>query len=234
MRKYNVLVSSSFMIMLILAIFGMISAMSGTGGNDRTEETKLDSEAVRIIEPDTVFEAIETQETEGKAETETGSETASAERDTASNAPSMDDEKTAYYSVPLSEELQDHIFELGEMYGIPPVIIIAIISRESNFNEGAIGAEGEIGYMQIHPVTASYIMNNTGLDISDPIENISAGAWLLHYFLSQGYSLNDALICYNEGEGNAAALFSQGIYSTAYTEDIYSISDALIGPEVYE
>lgn len=232
MRKYNVLVTSSFMIMLIIAIFGMISAMSGTGGTRTDKEPKPDTAAARIVQPDTVFEPIETPETEIETEAETETEAESVERDTAENAPTMN--KATYFSVPLSEELQDHIFELCEGYGIPPVIIIAMISRESCFNSSAVGSCGEVGYMQILPSTAAYIEENTGLDISDPKQNISAGAWLLHYFIDRGYSLNEALICYNEGEGNAAALFSQGIYSTIYTEDIYTISAALTDPEVYE
>ncbi len=227
MRRYNVLVTSSFMIMLIIAILGMISAMSRTGGNDQTGETKKDTEAERIIQPDTVFEPIETPETETEAETEAEAEAESAEQDTALSAPMMDDEKTVYFSVPLDEELQDHIFELCEGYGIPPVIIIAMISRESCFNPSAVGACGEVGYMQILPSTAAYIEGNTGLDVSDPRENISAGAWLLHYFIDRGYSLNEALICYNEGEGNASVLFDRGIYDTAYTADIYSIAASL-------
>lgn len=138
--------------------------------------------------------------------------------DTAEAAPKT---SVLYYDLPLPDEVQDHIFDVCSLYDIPVPIILAMIYRESCFDPSVIGAAGEFGYMQIHPVTAKFIMNNTGLNVYDPLENISAGAWLIHYFVERGYDIDDALICYNEGEGNAITLLNQGIKETAYTSDIF-------------
>lgn len=228
MRKYNVIVTLTVLLLFVGAIVGMISAMTPAHGGRNESDTE---ETVKAVPPETVFEMIETS-----------ADTESAAADTSDNSPKMDEnadliddicENAAitqhkdYFDVPLGEDLQDHIYDICEEYGIPPEIIIAQISRESCFNPEVVGAAGEVGYLQIHPVTVTFITGETGLDVSDPRENISAGAWLLHYFIDRGYSLNEALICYNEGEGNASVLFDQGIYDTAYTADIYSIAASL-------
>lgn len=241
MRKYNVLVTSAAFIIFAVIILIMIGEMTPTTtpGNG---ETVTEAE-VKEVPKYTVFEIITAE-----AESETETETESATRDTDNNAPKMDEnelfiddicENAAitqhkdYFDVPLGEDLQDHIFDICEEYGIPPEIIIAQISRESCFDPDVVGAAGEVGYLQIHPVTVTFITGETGLDVSDPRENISAGAWLLHYFIDRGYSLNEALICYNEGEGNALGLFNQGIHSTTYSLEICALAEEIAATRKY-
>jgi hypothetical protein len=59
-------------------------------------------------------------------------------------------EEVKFYNVPLSEELQLHIFEECEKHNIAPAIIIAMIEQESDFDASTIGDNGKsFGLMQI-------------------------------------------------------------------------------------
>lgn len=44
-----------------------------------------------------------------------------------------------YYDVPLSEELQEHIFKQCEERGVDPTIVLGMIKKESNFRAEAMG-----------------------------------------------------------------------------------------------
>lgn len=83
MRKYNVLVTSAAFILFALVLFIMIGEMIPTASNDEKGEAVTETAAeggVATIE-ETVFEPIETEV-----------EKTVAEKDTAENAPKMDNE----------------------------------------------------------------------------------------------------------------------------------------------
>ena len=64
-----------------------------------------------------------------------------------------------YYDVPLDRDLQDHIIDTCEEYGIDPAIVIAMIRKESQFTPGAVGDGGNsLGLMQIQPRYHSAMM----------------------------------------------------------------------------
>lgn len=114
-------------------------------------------------------------------------------------------EEKTYFDVPLSEDLQDHIFNLCEEKGIDPAIIISMIYRESRFKENVIGDSGNsYGLMQIQPKWHKARMERLGCtDLLDPYQNVAVGIDLLGELLSSGKGIEWALMAYNGGSGYA-------------------------------
>ena len=99
-----------------------------------------------------------------------------------------------YRDIPLDHELQDAELDAqnGECYGL----------------------------MQIHSINLPWLQEQIGTtDLSDPVQNIRAGAYILGGYLKR-YSLTDSLMAYNLGEGGAKAQWEQGIHETAYTRKV--------------
>jgi soluble lytic murein transglycosylase-like protein len=90
-----------------------------------------------------------------------------------------------------------HIYDAARFYDIDPMLIKAVIKRESNFDRYARSPKGALGLMQLMPDTA-HDMNVT--DYFDPRENIFGGARYLNW-LSGIFSGNLELILasYNAG-----------------------------------
>lgn len=71
--------------------------------------------------------------------------------------------------------------------GIDPVLTLAVIKTESQFNPIAIGTVGEIGLMQIRPETAQWIARKFGFkwlgknSLKDPAINIQFGLAYMSY-----------------------------------------------------
>lgn len=87
----------------------------------------------------------------------------------------------------------------GARNGVDPVLLYAIMHRESSFKTGAVSPKGARGLMQLMPATAArFGVRN----IFDPAQNIEGGAryvrFLLDYF---GGDVRLALAGYNAGEG---------------------------------
>jgi hypothetical protein len=91
------------------------------------------------------------------------------------------------------------IVAAGVRNGVDPVLLYAIMHRESSFHTSAISPKGARGLMQLMPGTAArFGVRN----IFDPAQNIEGGAryvrFLLDYF---GGDVRLALAGYNAGEG---------------------------------
>ena len=121
-----------------------------------------------------------------------------------------------YRDIPLPHELQDVADEACEEYGIRPDVLYAVMEIESGYQVDAKNGSC-YGLMQIHTINMEYLSNNIGTtDLTDPVQNIRAGAFILGGYLKK-YSLPDSLMAYNLGEGGAKRLWKQGIHETGYT-----------------
>lgn len=116
-------------------------------------------------------------------------------------------------------ELVNAIMESSKIFEISPILIAAIIDTETNF-KNIIGPYGEVGYMQIRPTTAKFIieeyyslfesLNYSQKDTSwieqrllvDPRFNILVGSAYLRYLTDSHGDIYKALGWYNGG-GNA-------------------------------
>ena len=107
-----------------------------------------------------------------------------------------------YFDVPLSCGVQEHIFTECEKYNIHPSVVVAMIHRESNFNQYCLGDDGRsAGLMQIQAKWHLKRMINLGCtDLFDPYQNITVG---IHYLaeLTDKYdgNIEKALVAYNQG-----------------------------------
>lgn len=124
-----------------------------------------------------------------------------------------------YRDIPLSHELQDAVDKACEEYKVPPEVLFAVMEVESGYQVDTRNGQC-IGLMQIHTINLPYLQEKIGVDnLSDPVQNIRAGAYLLGGYL-QKYSLSDSLMAYNLGEGGAKKQWAQGIHETAYTRKV--------------
>ena len=123
----------------------------------------------------------------------------------------------------------DAIAEIAEKYGISAALIKAIIKTESNFNPTLISATNDYGLMQINACNVSWLTDELGVtDLFDPAQNIESGVYILSGYLKR-YSLADALMAYNCGEGGAKRLWKQGVHSTHYTKKVLKNLDEFGG-----
>lgn len=133
-----------------------------------------------------------------------------------------------YYSVPLSEELQKHIFEVCEEYDVDASLVIAMIGRESNYDVDVIGDDGQaFGLMQVQPRWHSERIDSLGVDdLLDPYQNIIVGVDYLAELFEKGNSVEWTLMAYNGGFDHADRHVNRGEVSE-YVKDVLSTVEVL-------
>ena len=112
-------------------------------------------------------------------------------------APAVSSSLSGYTTGDAS--VDSFIVSSGTRHGVDPVLLYAIMHRESAFKKRALSHKGARGLMQLMPGTAARFGVR---DIFDPQQNIDAGArymsWLLRRFDGD---VRLALAGYNAGEG---------------------------------
>ena len=95
--------------------------------------------------------------------------------------------------------VDSYIVESGTRHGVDPVLLYAIMHRESSFKKRALSNKGASGLMQLMPATA----RRFGVtNIWDPRQNIDGGARYIRLLLNMfDGSVPLALAGYNAGEG---------------------------------
>lgn len=107
--------------------------------------------------------------------------------------------------------------------GLPPALVIAVITQESGGNAKAISGSGAVGLMQIEPATAQWIAKAAGLspttidsELQNPEDNLMIGCFYLGELIHGGPNLPGfggntelALAAYNAGPGAVQGLVSQ-------------------------
>lgn len=98
------------------------------------------------------------------------------------------------------------IAEEAEQAGFDPLLILAVIAVESDFQEFAVSLVGARGLMQVRPATLSFITEREGLRLSaqeiegDPSLNVRMGVRYLKLMREQFRgNLDLALMAYNAG-----------------------------------
>lgn len=134
-----------------------------------------------------------------------------------------------YYDVPLTDELQQYIQDVCKEYDFDRYdIIVALIQKESSFNETVVSDTADYGYMQINKCNHEWLSDELGIDdYLDGEQNITAGVYLLSGLYNKYEDIGLTLMAYNCGEKGAKDLWQQGIYSTGYSRSIIEAAASL-------
>ena len=91
------------------------------------------------------------------------------------------------------------IYSEAKKNNLPPELVAAIANTESKFQPTARSGAGAIGVMQLVPKTGRWL---GATNLSDPAQNIMAGAKYLRYLTDRfGGDQQKAIAAYNAGEG---------------------------------
>src|SRR5919198_1058444 len=108
--------------------------------------------------------------------------------------------------ITLRHQVGVAIAEEAKLAGFDPLLILAIIDVESDFEEGAVSNKGARGLMQIQPSTLYFLAQRTGLRLSrqevasDPAVCVRLGIRYLRWLNDRfGDNLDLALMAYNAG-----------------------------------
>jgi len=92
------------------------------------------------------------------------------------------------------------IYSEAKKNDLPPELVAAVVHTESKFVPTARSNRGAVGLMQLVPRTGRWL---GARNLSDPAQNIQAGAKYLRYLTDRfGGDQQKAIAAYNAGEGN--------------------------------
>lgn len=124
-------------------------------------------------------------------------------------------------AVPLPYDLQDIMRSACSTYGCPYPMALAVAETESQFDQEAVGAVGEVGIMQLNPGPGgayhAELEAATGQDPAAPSGNIVCGVYLLGKYMATYGDPAMAAMAYNMGEAGAKKAWAAGVTSTDYT-----------------
>lgn len=115
--------------------------------------------------------------------------------------------------IPLSEELQEELYEAAAEFGVDYYIMIALIERESEF-ENVVSDNGDsYGYCQIQPKWWYGLMVEIGAtDLTLAEDNFRTACAIMARLTEKHQSIEGALVEYNQGSYNGS--------STDYSREI--------------
>lgn len=127
----------------------------------------------------------------------------------------IETDKPEYFNVPLSHDIQDHIFEVCEEYGIAPALVVAMIAQESDFGAHKVGDGGDsAGLLQVQQKWHQERMDRLGCDnLLDPYQNITVAVDYIAELKEINPDLYWVLMAYNGGSRYATKRMESGEYS---------------------
>ncbi len=121
----------------------------------------------------------------------------------------------------FGEDLQEFTYYLSTAYDIDYSLVLAMISKESDFAPDVISSTSDYGLMQINVCNHEWLTEELGItDFLDPYENIKAGLFILRGLFEKYDSTSKVLMAYNMGESGASKLWEQEIFESNYSKDV--------------
>jgi soluble lytic murein transglycosylase-like protein len=118
--------------------------------------------------------------------------------------------------ITLRRQVGVAIAEEARVARYDPLLVLAIIDVESDFEEGAVSQRGARGLMQIKPSTLYFLAQRTGLKLSrqevasDPALGVRLGIRYLRWLNDRFGNLDLALMAYNAGPTRIRQAVKQG------------------------
>ena len=113
----------------------------------------------------------------------------------------------------------DYVEKYSEEYDLDPLLVLAVIKAESDFEEQAVSNRGAKGLMQVMDNTAEWACKEIGINyfmpnmLMDPELNIRLGCWYLHNLRDEFKDLDLIIAAYNGGSGNVNKWLNDDEYS---------------------
>jgi soluble lytic murein transglycosylase-like protein len=118
-----------------------------------------------------------------------------------------------------SDAFRLHVSALCKANKIADSVVYGVIGVESRGDQYAVGADGELGLMQVKQELAPEE------DLRDPFTNTRVGIQYLGLLKARKGSERMALLCYNLGPGKVSRLLSDGKpYDNGYARRVYRAS----------
>jgi hypothetical protein len=125
------------------------------------------------------------------------------------------------YNIPISKDLQEYTYKLCRERGVEYELVLALMFAESSYRSGLVSSTNDYGIMQINKCNHAWLKRDLGItDFLDPKQNINGGTYMLSKLAAKYPNTHKMLMAYNAGEGGAAKLWNDGIYSTLYSRKI--------------
>ena len=119
----------------------------------------------------------------------------------------------------LSHDLQVHMQDMCEKYGVPYALALAMADVESRFDPDAASRTNDYGLMQINKGNHDWL-RGLGMDPMTHEGNIEAGVYMIGQHLEAYGDTEKALMAYNNGPSGARRLWEAGTYQTDYTRKV--------------
>lgn len=115
----------------------------------------------------------------------------------------------------------------SKAHNVDPLLMLALIKTESEFNNWSRSSKGALGLMQILPSTGQEIAGRLSLQwrgeatLFDPYMNVKLGVYYFK-FLRNRYNHDDklSLAAYNAGPGRVSAMMEAGTVSAAFSDRV--------------
>lgn len=128
--------------------------------------------------------------------------------------------------IPLDYDTQACLRAWCDQYSVPYKTALAVIETESSFRADAQNGSC-YGYMQINDINLGWLSEEIGVtDLTDPLQNLHSGVFILGDLFGKYGDWNKVLICYNYGEAGAEKhVFSKGLTSTEYSRKVLTLQE---------
>lgn len=132
--------------------------------------------------------------------------------------------EVCHFDVPLSNNLQNYIYEVCTDEGVPVSLVLAMIEYESQFDSEAISSSDDYGLMQINEINHEWLEEDYRCaDMLNPYQNVFCGVKIIGEYIEKYDDYGKALMAYNMGDYGASSAWENGIESTNYSTNILEL-----------
>ncbi|AYE35401.1 lytic transglycosylase domain-containing protein [Clostridium septicum] len=113
----------------------------------------------------------------------------------------------------------EYVDKYSKEYDLDPLLVMAVIKAESDFDEKAVSNRGAKGLMQVMDNTGEWACKEIGINyfmpsmLMDPEFNIRIGCWYLNNLRNEFGDLDLIIAAYNGGSGNVNKWLNDDEYS---------------------